>query len=370
MKDYNKIRVGILGMGGMGCKYARLMMEGKVPGMELAAVTRICRDQREEMLSLLPPNVQVFNSAEELLACDNMDAVVVCLPHDLHEEVVTRALDRGLHVLCEKPLGLSAAQAERMRAKAAEKGKLLAVILQQRTLPVWRWLHEVAANQTYGALKRVNYLLTGYYRPDCYYVNGKWRSSWERGGGGLLFNQCVHGLDMLQWICGMPSRVQAFCHEGKWHDIEVEDDVTAYLEFPGGATGIFVASTGEAPGRRRFEISLEKAQILVENGQVQIFELTEDEKEFRKNSADAFGCPKGEWRTKPMPEEKELYAAVLNNFAEAILEGKPLIADGKDGLGSILLAEGMYLSSWQHQMISLPFEESDYQKAFEAHINR
>ena len=86
----------------------------------------------------------------------------------------------------------------------------------------------------------MNWIITDWYRTQAYYNSGGWRATWDGEGGGVLLNQCPHNLDLLQWICGMPSKVRAFCHNGKWHDIEVEDDVTAYLEFPNGATGVFV----------------------------------------------------------------------------------------------------------------------------------
>lgn len=358
-----KVRIGIIGMGNIGCQYARMILEGKVPGMELAAVTRIRRDLKEEMMKCLPEGLPVFQSDEELLRFREMDAVLIATPHYAHEEQTIHALRSGFHVLCDKPAGVYALQAERMNEEAARHDLVFAMMFNQRTNPVYRKLRELVRSGKYGQLKRVNWMITDWYRPECYYSSVAWRGTWEKDGGGVLLNQCPHNLDLLQWICGMPCRVQAFCHEGKWHDIEVEDDVTAYMEFPGGATGVFITSTGDAPGINRLQIDMDKAQLICENNELKIYELTVEEPEFRRTATEGFAKPEGHFAAVQLEGENTQHVGILRNFAEAVLSKRngspvqvPLIAGGEEGLNSLMLSNAMYLSSWQGRMVGLPMD--------------
>lgn len=358
------VRMGILGMGAIGSLYAKLIGSGQVPDMVLTAVTRMHPETAEALKEVLPEEIRIFQEAEDLLEYDNLDAVLVCMPHDLHEPLVLKVLEKGLAVFCDKPLGLTIGACGRMVKKAQETGNLLAVMMNQRTSPRHQWLRDAVQSGRYGALKRVNWIITDWYRTDSYYRSGGWRTSWKRAGGGVLFNQAIHNLDLLQWICGMPSKVQAFCQEGKWHDLPVEDDVTAYFEFPKGATGVFVTSTGDAPGTNRLEISLEKAQILCENGTVKICELEVNERDFCRESPEGFAKPKGTWREVELPEERNAYVKMLENFAEAFLKGTPLTASGEEGCAGVRLADGMYLSSWKKELVDLSYEAGEFERAF------
>lgn len=362
----DRIRIGIIGMGNMGCKYAELIALGKVPGMELGAVTRIKKEWQERAKELLPSGLPVYQIAEELLDCGRIDAVLIATPHYAHQEQTVDALRRGLHVLCDKPAGVYAAQARAMNEEAAGHGLVYGMMFNQRTDPLYRTIKELVDSGKYGKLKRVNWIITDWYRPEVYYSSVLWRGTWEKDGGGVLLNQCPHNLDLLQWICGMPSMVRAFCHEGKWHDIEVEDEVTAYLEFPEGATGVFIASTGEAPGTNRLEITMEDARIISENGNISLYELEVKEREFCRNAQEAFGKPAGHL-VQVQPEGENLqHLGILRNFAEAVLHGEPLIAPGREGINSLMLSNAMYLSSWLDRPVGLPVDE----ELFRTELNR
>ena len=189
-------------------------------------------------------------------------------------------------------------------------------------------------------------------------------------GGGTLLNQCPHNLDLLQWICGVPSRVQGFCHNGKYHPIEVEDEVTAYMEWDNGASGVFTASTGEAPGVNRLEISLDNGLIIYENGELKVCCLDKPELEYRLHAEDAFVKPKSTWETIPLETNQQPYLEILDNFAAAVQEGAPLIAPGEEGRKSLLLSNAVYLSSWTGKMISIPKEGSEDEKIFEEEFEK
>lgn len=369
------MKTAIIGMGNMGCKYAELILTGQIPCMELAAITRIKPEKMENLKQYFENEIPVFADAADLFAAvDNgslqIDAVLVVTPHYAHEEQTICAFQRGIHVLCDKPSGVYSRQARNMEEALPEQ-LCFGMIFHQRTLPVYMKIRELVQSGKYGAVKRVNWVVTDWYRPNSYYTTSAWRATWAHDGGGTLLNQCPHNLDLLQWICGMPAKVQAFCHPGKYHPIEVEDEVTAYMEWDNGATGVFIASTGEAPGVNRLEISMDDALLVCENGQLKVCELKVHEPEYRRTSTDYFGKPQSEWKTIACGENKTPYVTLLSNFADAILTGKgnSLIAPGTEGRKSLVLSNAFYLSSWENRMVQIPApgteEEFAFERAFE-----
>ena len=372
----SKVKIGIIGVGNMGGKYAAMLAEGQVPNLELKALTRVKDERRQEIEDLLvksgreKEDITIYPSADDLFAAVKagelaLDAVLIATPHYAHQEQTITAFQLGLHVLCDKPAGVYSRQGREMKEEAAKHDLVYAMMFNQRTNPVYQKMKELVESGVYGKIKRVNWIVTDWYRPNAYYQSSGWRATWKMDGGGTLLNQCPHNLDLLQWICGMPVRVQAFCHEGKYHPIEVEDDVTAYLEFADGATGVFVASTGEAPGINRLEISLEDALLVCDKGKLTVCELGFHEGEYRKTATDCFKKLEGQWKSIECEQENSQYIVVLQNFADAILKGAALLAEGAEGNRSLLLSNSIYLSSWQKRMVEVPEEGSVYEKEFE-----
>ena len=374
------IRTAVIGMGNMGSQYAALLAAGQVPGMELAAVTRV----RPEMLAarglVLPVGLPVYPTADALFAAVDrgelaLDAVIIATPHRLHEQQAVDAMQRRLAVLCDKPAGIASAAARRME-QARPAGLVCGYVFQQRTFPTYRMIRQLVRSGELGKLKRVSWTVTDWYRSNAYYAGSGWRGSWEKDGGGTLLNQCPHNLDMLQWICGMPARTRAFCHNGKYHPIPVEDEATAYLEWPGGATGVFVASTGEAPGVNRLEIALDDGLILCQPDGVRIARLDKPEMEYRTAPGTGFEKPAAHWEDRPMEKEPEAYRVVLADFARAVAAGRPedLLAPWEEGRKSLLLSNAIYLSSWTGQTVEIPApgsaEESAFERAFEENWRR
>lgn len=374
------IRTAVIGMGNMGSQYAALLAAGQVPGMELAAVTRV----RPEMLAarglVLPAGLPVYPTADALFAAVDrgelaLDAVIIATPHRLHEQQAVDAMQRRLAVLCDKPAGIASAAARRME-QARPAGLVCGYVFQQRTFPTYRMIRQLVRSGELGKLKRVSWTVTDWYRSNAYYAGSGWRGSWEKDGGGTLLNQCPHNLDMLQWICGMPARTRAFCHNGKYHPIPVEDEATAYLEWPGGATGVFVASTGEAPGINRLEIALDDGLILCQPDGVRIARLDKPEMEYRTAPGTGFEKPAAHWEDRPMEKEPEAYRVVLADFARAVAAGRPedLLAPWEEGRKSLLLSNAIYLSSWTGQTVEIPApgsaEESAFERTFEENWRR
>ena len=354
------VRVGVIGIGHMGTGHCQTILSGKVPGMKLTAVADIKQERRKWASENLPADVQIFDSDIALIASGTCDAVMVVVPHYFHPEISIRAMQQGLHVLCEKPAGVYTRQVKEMNEAAEKSDRVFAIMFNQRTNPAFIKMHDLVKSGELGTIKRVNWIITDWYRTQAYYDSGEWRATWDGEGGGVLLNQCPHQLDLLQWICGMPIRVSAHCHIGKWHHIEVEDDVTAYLEYENGATGVFIASTGDAPGTNRFEIDLSGGQLVYSENHLTCYKLQEDERQFMYTCKTGMEKPKGDYIPMEIDQENPEHAGVMRNFAGKILHNTPLTADGREGINGLTLSNAMYLSAWTGHMVDIPFDEDLY----------
>ena len=236
------IKVAVIGFGNMGTAHATCLAEGKIRGLELAAVCDIRPERLAESRRRFP-GVARFADYRELLASGGAQAAVVAVPHPLHGEIASAALGAGLHTLVEKPMEVSVTKARRLAEDARKSGKVFAIMLNQRTNPLFRKAREIVQGGELGAMKRTVWIITNWYRTQHYYDSGSWRATWAGEGGGVLLNQAPHNLDLWQWICGMPVSVTAQCEVAKYHHIEVEDEATLFTRYANGATGLFITST-------------------------------------------------------------------------------------------------------------------------------
>ena len=361
----NKVKIGIIGIGNMGSAHCKTFVDGKIENAELVAVADLRSDRRQWAKENLPVNVHIYENDEELIKSDVCDAVMVAVPHYQHPGITIKALQSGLHVLCEKPAGVYTKQVKEMNEVAKKTDKVFALMFNQRTNSCYRKMHELVQSGELGDIKRVNWIITDWYRTQYYYDSGSWRGTWYGEGGGVLLNQCPHQLDLLQWICGMPNKVMAYCHEGKWHDIEVEDDVTAYFEYPNGATGVFVTSTGDAPGTNRFEIDLTRGRMVCENGVLSCYRM-EDERKYMFTATDGFSMPKGEAFDPLLDGKNPEHPGVIQAFVNRILHGTELVADGIEGIKSVSLTNAIQLSGWLGQEVTIPVDDD----IFLEHLNK
>lgn len=352
-----KVRLGIIGIGGMGSAHAENVVKGLVPNMELTAVADVRQSRLDWAKENLPENVVRFSDGRKLIESGCCDAVLVATPHYFHPEYVIYALEHGLHAISEKPAGVYVKQVREMNEVAAKQDKVFAIMFNQRTNCTYRKLKEMMESGELGAMKRVNWIITDWYRTQSYYDAAGWKATWDGEGGGVLLNQCPHQLDLLQWLCGLPVKVRAFCHEAKWHDIEVEDDVTAYLEFENGATGVFVTTTGDAPGTNRLELTFERGKIVCEDGKLIFDKLKVNEREFCKTEKNGFAKPEMERIVVETDGMNEQHVGVLKAFANKIQGKGELIAEGSEGIRALSLSNAMYLSSWLGETMTLPVDE-------------
>lgn len=359
-EEVQPIRFGIIGMGNMGTAHAKNFLNGDIRELRITAVADIVPEKLEWSAKNLPW-AKRYDTATELMESGEVDAVIICVPHYFHPPLVIEALKNGLHVVSEKPAGVYTKQVREMNEFAAKQDKTFAMMFNQRTNCVYRKIKEIIDSKEYGDIRRVNWIITDWYRTQAYYNSGGWRATWVGEGGGVLLNQSPHQLDLWQWLCGMPSKIRAFCHEGKWHDIEVEDDVTIYAEYPNGATGVFITTTGDYPGSNRLEITMDKAKLVCEEGRkITLYELAESLPENIANCENGFTNIEVKEIDVETDGRNDQHTGVLNAFADHILYGSPLVANGDEGIRGLMISNAAHYSSWTGETVELPIDEDKY----------
>ncbi|MCM3782820.1 Gfo/Idh/MocA family oxidoreductase [Neobacillus mesonae] len=354
----NPVRVGIIGIGNMGSSHARIINQDKIRGAVLTAISDMRDSAKEWAETHLQKNVLFFHDPKSMITSGAVDAVIIATPHYQHAELAILAFEHGLHVLIEKPAGVYTSQVREMNEAAERSGKVFSIMYNQRTNPLYVKLKDMISSGELGEIRRTNWIITSWYRSQSYYNSGSWRATWAGEGGGVLLNQSPHQLDLWQWTIGMmPTRIRAFCSFGKYRNIEVEDDVTAYVEYANGATGVFITTTGETPGTNRFEVTGDRGKIVIEDGKMMFWRLRELESEFNKRYEGGFGQPEC-WKIDiPIEGVETGHPGIMQNFVEAIRQGTPLIAPGEEGIHGLTLSNAMYLSTWIDNWVDLPIDE-------------
>jgi len=354
----NEVRLGIAGVGNIGTAHGRSVLEGKAAGMRLVAVS----DGNAARLGA-GAEVKVFGKSPEMIRSGEVDAVLVATPHFSHTSIGIDALEHGLHLLLEKPISVHKLDCERLiAAHNGREGQVFAAMFNQRTDPFYVKIREMIRGGELGEIRRIQWTITDWFRTGAYYASGGWRATWAGEGGGILLNQCPHNLDLFQWMFGMPARVRAFCGFGRYHDIEVEDDVTAYMEFGNGATAVFIATTGEAPGTNRLEIAAERGRVVYENDQLTFTRNEAPMSEFSRSATEGFAKPAAEVVVLPISDHGMQHIGILRNFAGAILKGAPLIAPAEEGIHSVELANAMLYSTFTGKTVELPLDGAAYER--------
>ena len=341
-----KIRAGVIGLGNMGTTHAKNIAEGKIPKMELAAICDIAPARREYAEKNFE-GVPVFDNAEALYKSGLVDMVIIAVPHYDHCPLAIQAFENGLNVVVEKPAGVYTKAVLEMNEAAKKSGKLFGIMYNQRTNPIYQKVKWLIDSGELGTLKRVQWTITDWYRPQSYHDSCTWRSTWKTEGGGALINQNPHQLDLWQWLFGMPDKIMSHCSFGKYYDIEVEDDVTAFMQYDSGLTGVYITSTGEAPGTNRLEIACDMGRLVVEKNKLEFKRNVESEREFNKNFTGIFGIPEC-WDCSIPADSSggEQHIGILKNFAKALITGSPLLAPGEEGILGLTISNAIHYSAW------------------------
>jgi predicted dehydrogenase len=356
------VKIGIIGIGNIGQLHLN-----NISKIKKAEITALCDSTRAKVKKVsVKYGGQVFTDYKKLLKARICDSILICTPHYAHTTIGIDALKAGYHVLIEKPISVHKADCERLIAAHKNKKQIFAAMFNQRTDPHYRKVKKLIDDGKLGPLQRVSWIITDWFRPNIYYRSSSWRATWAGEGGGVLLNQCPHQLDLLQWLCGMPVRMRAFCGIGKRHKIEAEDEVTAYFEYANGATGVFVTTTGEAPGTNRLEICGDKGKVIVENGKISFTRNKIATSKFTKTTKDSFSKPGIKHITIPADGFGGQHAEIIENFTDAIMKGKKLIAPAEEGINSVELANAMLYSSLMEKTVELPLDG----KAFERKLNQ
>ena len=365
-----KVRFGIVGCGNMGSSHAKNLLDGKIENGVLSAVCDINPKKFRYLKERVGDSIKYFENSEDMFRSGECDVVMICTPHYIHPTLAISALDHDLNCIVEKPAGVYTLQVKEMIEKSKKSDKILGIMFNQRTNPAFKKMREMIKEGRIGEVKRTNWIITNWYRTQYYYDTGSWRATWAGEGGGVLYNQAPHQLDLFQWIVGMmPSKLRAFCHFGKWHDIEVEDDVTCYCEYPNGATGVFITTTADAPGTNRFEITGTRGTLIFEDNKLFFKELLTDERVHCKEATTGFSAPE----CLPTVEieltgENSQHVGICNNIANAILGLEEVYAPASDGLHGVELANAMLLSTWMNSEISLPFDDEFFYEELKKRI--
>ena len=354
------VRVGIIGIGNMGSSHAKNIVDGKVPGMQLVSVCDIDPERIKWAKENLGGEIKYFDNSEEFYKnSDLIDLVVIATPHYFHSPLAIEGFKHNLNVLTEKPAGVYTKQVRLMNEAAEKSDKKFFIMYNQRTNCVYRKLRDLVKSGEVGDLKRMVWIITNWYRPQCYHNSSSWRSTWEGEGGGVLLNQDPHQLDLWQWIVGMPKRIRAFASFGKYYDIEVEDDVMAYAEYENGMTATFITSTGEAPGTNRLEISGTEGKVVVEDDIITFYRNRVDEREFNKTNKKPFGTPEV-WKCDvPTDGENLQHIGIFRNIVDVLENGAEPIAVGTEGINGLTISNAIHFSAWTDSWVELDSLDED-----------
>ena len=360
----SEVRIGVIGLGVMGSGHISNIEKGLIQNARLAAVCDIVPEKMEKFAG----KYKCYADSRDLIRSGEVDMVMVETPHYFHTTIGIDALTCGVHTLVEKPISVHKADCQRLIAAHKDKKVLFGAMFNQRTDPHYVKVRDIIKSGQLGEITRVNWIITNWFRPQYYYDCGGWRATWKGEGGGVLMNQCPHQLDLMQWLFGMPKTVRAFCGLGKWHDIEVEDNVTAYFEYPNGATGVFITTTGEAPGTNRLEVCGEMGKIVIEDSKITWTRNVVGKGAFIRPTDKMFGTP--EFWTIDIPADGRggQHVGILQNFVDAIRTGAPLLAPAEDGIHSVELANAMLYSSLKAKTVELPLDAAAYERVLKGLI--
>lgn len=362
-----EVRIGIIGVGTVGMLHAENIYGGRVAGMRLCA---LCDEDeaRAEFIHQKFPDVPVFRDYREMAVMGCCDAVIVSTPHYSHAIIATEALRAGLHVMVEKPIGVYAGQTDALVRAANESGKVFGIMFRQRTAPCYLEARRIIRDGEIGALRRLTWIITDIYRSQEYYDSAKWRATWRGEGGGVLINQAPHNLDIWQWLFGMPDRLRATCGVAKYHTIEVEDEAVIYAEYKSGATAIFQISTGERPGTDRLEIAGDLGKMVIEDGMLKLWRLRDQGGSHADGVIGASGDGSDfEYTELTFSNVRDSRCEMLENFADAVMNGAPLIAPGVEGVRELEISNAAYLSAWRDRWVDVPCSRKEFERELDAH---
>lgn len=350
-----KIRFGIIGCNGIGRTHAKAI--ASLPDAQLVAAADIVPEYAQQLADEF--QVKPYSSAQEMLANEELDVVDVCTPSGYHGEGACQVMRSGRHVIVEKPMDIKLPIIEEMLRVQRETGVKMAVISQHRFDVASQQVHKLVEEHAFGRLVLGNAIVP-WWRSQAYYDSGAWRGTWALDGGGILMNQCIHSIDLLQWLMGPVKSIQAYT-DTLAHTMETEDVAVAVLRFASGALGTISATTAAYPGvGTRVEVFGTRGSAIIEDDQLGYLHLARDDsKEVGAYGVGSkeHGRPKAETAAAAGQEPSALslnsHALQIADMMRAIREdGTPLV-DGYAAKHPVEIILGIYESSRTHKEVTL-----------------
>jgi len=358
------VRVAVVGVAGMG--RAHYFAAKSMPEYELVAICDVVEKVREKTAARL--EVPGFASSDELYASGIADAVILATPPSTHVPLVRDALAAGLHVYCEKPFVADAADGYALGEQARAAGLVVQVGFQYRFQPSYTRVHTMIEAGSVGPIFRCALVATNWFRPQDYFEAAGWRKEWRHAGGGVLMNQAIHQLDALLWFTGLPERVTARASRAR-HDIEVEDDVMALLEFPGGGRGTIVASTVDPVGSDRIELHGEQCSLMMDEHELRIGRFDGPAQKLSDESTNHFDRVPVTWEDVAVPPVSpggyDYMIDAHRDFIAAIAESRSPHITPEEGTRAIEVANAVYLSATRGEPVALPLAAGAYAPVYE-----
>lgn len=355
------VKIGVIGLGPIGSMHADNLLSGKIPGARLECVC-----EQKPVTDPKYGGIKIYPDVDDMLRQADIDAAIVSTPSFTHFPLAQKVLAAGKHVLVEKPIALCTADAAALEDIAKKSGKVCAVMLNQRTTPLYARIRELIKGGSLGKVNRFSWTMTNWYRPDIYFTSSPWRGTWKGEAGGALINQSIHNIDIIAWVFGLPKSLRAWCEYGKYHNIEVEDEVSCHMQYGGGLSATFATSTGEHPGENRLVIACDRGFLVAAGGELSITRYKDGSiSEYTANTKYMFGSPETEVTVEKFDGVGPQHVGVVSNFVGAI-EGKCALEYGPEqGMLSLQIANAMLLSSWKGADVSLPICDAEYKAKLE-----
>ena len=366
------VRVGIAGIGYIAEEYIKLFTQGKIQNAVIAALSSRNIAHMQEIRNKYALDAALFSDYDTMLESGCIDMVMICTPHFHHPGMAVRAIEAGIHTMIEKPVGVWPAELEALMNCVNSHPQVQSGVLYcRRANPVFARIKQLLTENTIGSLKRVTWIITDMYRPQCYFDAVDWRGTYSGEGGGMLMNQVSHHIDLLTWLCGLPEATQAHCYTARERNIEVENEVSITMDYPGGAIGQFIASTREYPGTSRLELSGSKGQIILDNEQqLTLRTLEEDERKFAVTAKDPYpSIPYAEEIMRfDTPDNPTIQAMIINNFVSALSGEAEVLCPVEEAVTAQQFIQGAYLSGWQGKKLQLPVDAVAYAEELKRRI--
>lgn len=349
------LRFGLVGCGVIGPVHAEAL--ASLPDARLVAVADIDMERAQKLTEQYGGTP--YPDLQSMLQHEALDVVIVCTPSGLHGEHACQIMRTGRHVIVEKPMEIRREALDEMLRVQQETGVKLAVISQHRFDPASQQVRQLVEDKAFGRLVMGNALIP-WWRSQAYYDSGAWRGTWKLDGGGVLMNQSIHSIDLLQWLMGPVRSVMAYT-DTLVHQMETEDVAVAALRFASGALGVIAATTGAYPGvTTRIEIFGNRGSAIIENDELAFLHLARDEKEAAGDYGVSMKRKSGQEpnssgaSANPAALMAKGHARQIADMIRAIRENGTPLVDGYAGRQPVEIILSIYESARTHREVTLP----------------